>query len=218
MTLRDYMLIVARNWIVVAATVSAGLATALVVVFTSTATYTSSAEVLFTGLASSSGRDRANAGKYVQSRMQTYKKLGTSTNLLESVATSLGSDETSAELSDRIEIDVSQLTTVATISATDTTAKGAARTADTVASILLDSVNKIESYGPTDQNDSGSDANVTVRGVLTGKADVPTSPSGPIIPLYLLAGALVGLATSVGVVAIREVLRREASSSPGEDP
>ena len=82
MTLRDYVLIVARSWIVVVVTVIVGLVTAGILALAATPTYTASAQVLFTGHATTSGQDLAYVGNYVQSRMQTYKNLGTSTSLL----------------------------------------------------------------------------------------------------------------------------------------
>lgn len=220
MTLRDYVLIVARSWIVVVATVAIGLVTAGIVALASTSMYTSSAQVLFTGHAATSGQDLAYVGNYVQSRMQTYKKLGTSANLMTTVGETLGSEESPAELAGRIEVGVTHLTTVATITAKDTTAKGAATTADTVAKALLDAVQTLEAENAAEATGGQEDqAAATVEGVVTGVADVPSSPSDPNIPLYLLAGALAGLAASIGVVALREVLRGEASSSPArEDP
>jgi len=220
-TLRDYVLIVARSWIVVAVTVAVGLVTAGIFALTATTTYTSSAQVLFTGHATTSGQDLAYVGNYVQSRMQTYKNLGTSTSLLESVADTIGSDETARELADRTDIQVSQLNTVATVSATDTTGKGAARTANTLGGALVSAVQNLEADNAADPKAGVSDepAKATIEGVITGEADVPSSPSDPDIPLHLLAGLLAGLIVSIGVVALREVLRGETStSSPGEDP
>jgi capsular polysaccharide biosynthesis protein len=214
-TLRDYVLIVARSWIVVAVTVAVGLVTAGIVALTSTTTYTSSAQVLFTGHAASSGQDLAYVGNYVQSRMQTYKKVGTSANLLTSVAKKIGSDESPAALASRVEVGVTHLTTVATITAQDTTARGAARVANTVADALLDAVQELEAENAAGASAQGSDqAKATVEGVITGVADVPSAPSDPNMLLYLLAGALAGILASIGVVALREVLRGEASSSP----
>jgi capsular polysaccharide biosynthesis protein len=147
--------------------------------------------------------------------MQTYKNLGTSNSILDPVAKVIGSGETAKELADRTDVEVSQINTVATVVATDTTAKGAARTANTLAGALLDAVQRLEA----DEAGSAEPAKTSVVGVISGTADVPTSPSDPDIPFFLLAGALAGLAASFGVVALREVLRGEASpSTRGVDP
>ena len=221
MTLRDYLLIVARSWIVVAVAVVAGLATAGVLVITTTASYTASAQVLFTGHATTSGQDLAYVGIYVQSRMQTYKNLGKSTDLLQSVSQAIGSKETPKELAARTEIEVSQISTVATVSASDTSAKGAARTANTLAAAMLNAVQKLEADNAADPkaNTSAKPATATIQGVVTGRAEPPTSPSDPNIPFYLVSGVLAGLIVSIGVIAFREVLKGESSASrAGEDP
>lgn len=222
MTLRDYVFIVARHWVIVVATIAVGLLTAGVLAFTATTMYSASAQVLFTGHATTSGQDLAYVGTYVQSRMQTYKHLGTSSSVLGPVAQVIGTDDTTKELAKRTEVDVSQLNTVATVSATDTTAKGAARTANTLAGALLNAVQKLEADNAADPDASGSDkpASATVQGAITSKAEVPSSPSDPDVPLYLLAGALAGLIIGIGVVALREVLLSGEESSPpsGEGP
>ena len=124
MTLRDYVLIVARSWIVVAVAVAIGLVTAGIVAFTTTPTYSSSAEVLFSGYQPDGGQDQAYFSGYVQSRMPTYAKLASSTGLLESAADAIGSGESASALRGRTTIDVSESDTVATISVSDSTAKG----------------------------------------------------------------------------------------------
>ncbi len=214
MTLRDYVLVVARSWIVIVVSVAVGLVTAGVIAFTATTKYTSSAQVLFTGHATTSGQDLAYVGNYVQSRMQTYKNLGTSTSMLESVAGAIGTDESPRELADRTDISVSQLNTVATVTAKDTTAKGAAETANTLAGALVETVRNLEADNAEQQGASDEgEANATIQGVITGTAEAPSSPSDPDIPLYLLAGLLAGLVVSILVVALREVLRGETSAS-----
>ena len=193
MTLRDYVLIVARSWIVVAVSVAVGLVTAGIVALTTTTTYTSTAQVLFTGHASTSGQDLAYVGNYVQSRMQTYKNLGTSTSMLESVASALNSDETPEELADRTDIQVSQLNTVASVSATDTTAKGAADTANTLGAALLEPSSKLEAdnaadpkAGADDEPASGDDPG---RHHRQGRGpDVAVRPGHPALPPRRPAG------------------------------
>jgi capsular polysaccharide biosynthesis protein len=218
-TLRDYVLIVARSWIVVAVSVAVGLMTAAIVSIATTTTYTASAQVLFSGHASTSGQDLAYVGNYVQSRMQTYKRVGTSTSLMNTVAASMQRNEAPRDLASRTEIEVSQLSTVATVSATDTTAKGAAETASTVAAALIETVQKIEGENAGDPTGGEKPAKATVQGVITGQADIPESPSAPNVPLFLLVGLFAGFAVSLGVVALREVLKGETeASSPGEEP
>jgi capsular polysaccharide biosynthesis protein len=219
-TLRDYVRIVARSWIVVAVSVALGLGTAGIVASTSTATYTSSAEVLFSGYVPTGGQDQAYFSGYVQSRMATYAKLAGSTSLLKSAADAIGDGETAAALSDRTTIDVSDSDTVATISVADSNAKAAARAADAVADALLEGVYALEpAFAPESTTAGNKDAKgATIQGVITREAAVPSSPSGPSLILQLLAGLLLGLLVSIGVIAFREALRgddRPSSAAEG---
>lgn len=220
MSLRDYVLVVVRGWMVVVVTVAVALVTAAAVALTMSRTYTATAEVLFTAHAPTSGQDQAYVGSYLQSRMQTYKNLGTSTSLMEAVATEIGSDETPAELADRVEIRVRQVDTVATVSASDTTAKGAAQAANVLAQGLLAAVEDLEAGAA--KSDAGKDEqppSSTIEGAVTGTAEVPKSASDPNIPLYLAVAALVGLVASLGVLAVAEVMRGGASTrTPTDDP
>jgi capsular polysaccharide biosynthesis protein len=96
------------------------------------------------------------------------------------------------------------------VSASDRTAKGAAETANTMAAALLETVKSLEADNADQKPGTEPEtAKATVQGIITGKAEKPTSPSDPNVPLYLVAGLLAGLLVSVGVVAVREVLRGE---------
>lgn len=208
MTLRDYVLILARNWIVVVVTVAVGLVTAAIVAFATTTTYTASAQVLFTGHASTGGQDLAYAGNYVQNRMQTYQKLGSADSLARAVQNKLGTTESVQTLDDRTGIDVSQLSTVATVTATDSTGAGAARTANAMAQAFLEEVQALEGSNAA-QPRTGKPGQATVEGRIIETATPPLSPAGPRIWLYLMAGLSVGLIVSIGVVAVREALKGE---------
>ena len=210
MTLRDYVRIIARQWIVVTVAVVIGLVTAGVMALAATPTYSASTQVLFSGRATTSGQDLAYAGSYVQSRMQTYKRIGTSTSVMDVVATSLGSDKTPDELAYDVEIEVSQLDTVATVSATATSAKEAARTANAVGRVLIATVAKVEA------EKKGTDK-AMVEGLVTGPATVPDSPSDPRLLFNLLVGLIAGVIVGVGVVAVREVLTQPPVSPPTEE-
>ena len=209
MTLRDYVLAFARHWIVIAAAIATGLATAGVAAFLTPPTYHASAQVLFTGHDPASGQDQAYIGGYVQSRMATYSKLDSSTRMLTAAAEEIGSGETAETLRYRTEIDVTERDTVAVVQVTDGSAKKAAHAANAVAAAFLGDVARLEpkftTERPTD-GDPGSNE-PTITGTVTHQAVVPSSPIAPNLPLYLLAGALGGLVVSVGVIVYREAWR-----------
>ncbi len=217
MTLRDYVLVFARNWVVVAVTVVAGLVTAGAVAFTSPTTYETSAKVLFTGHDTGSGQDLAYVGAYVQSRMATYSTLDGSTELLEAAAEEIGGGETAETLRPRIDIEVSERETVAVVVATDETAAGAARAADAVAVALLDSVARVEPEFASSPTDRGDSSTTTIMGTVTQEAVVPGAPVAPDFSMHLLVGALGGLLVSAAVIVYREAWRGDQSSSGAED-
>lgn len=103
---------------------------------------------------------------------------------------------------------MSQLSTIATVTATDSTADGAARTANMMAQGLLDGVRDLESSNAAHPR-IGEPGKATVEGVVIGTATEPSSPDGPKLWLYLVAGLGVGLIVSIGVVAVREALKGE---------
>ena len=174
--------------------------------------YESKARVVFTAHDVTSGQDLSYAGNYVQSRMQTYKNLATSKTVIDMVVSSLGGNESAKDLAHRTSVEVSQIDTIMTIAVKDESAKGAAKTANAVATSLIHIVAQLET---SPEKVRGSP---TVEGVMIGPATASSSPASPNKPLYLLAGLLVGLLVSVVVVSLRQayqgVGRREADGVP----
>jgi capsular polysaccharide biosynthesis protein len=199
--LRDYIVLVARNWIILAGTVVVGLATAGALILFATPQYKSTTEVVFTAKNAANGQDLAYAGTYVQSRIQTYKDLATSHTVMSSVIDKLNLDESPKGLADRTQVEVSQLNTVVGLSVQDPSATAAARTADEVAAALLGAVARLETA------DHPTSETPTIEGVVVGPAEVASSPADPDWRLYLLTGLLAGLLVGFGVIAVRHVLR-----------
>jgi capsular polysaccharide biosynthesis protein len=210
--LRDYIVLVARNWIILAVTAVVGLATAGVLIVVATPQYKSTTQVVFTAKNAANGQDLAYAGTYVQSRIQTYKDLATSRTAMATVIHKLNLDESTSDLADRTEVQVSQLNTVVELSVKDPSAKAAARTADEVAAALLAAVARIETADhPTAETPA-------IEGVVVGPAEIASSPADPDWRLYLLSGLLAGLLVGLAVVAVRHVLRAGDRSSASTVP
>lgn len=203
MDLRDYLLLVARNWIILAATTAVGLVTAGIYVLVATPMYESRAQVVFSAHNVDTGQDLAYAGNYVQGRIQTYKDLATSPTVLNAALAAMGSDETPRELAKRTVVQVSQLNTVVKIAVKDSSAKKSEVASNAVAASLIGAVTNIET-GKTQKADSP-----TVEGVVVGPAEVETKAADPNKPFYLAAGLLVGLVVGFGVIAIRRVITGE---------
>lgn len=201
MDLRDYLLLAARNWLVLAVTAGVGLVTAGVLILVATPQYEARAQVLFSARNAGNGQDLAYAGNYVQSRIQTYKDLATSRVVLASVIEARDLDESVDGLAERVEVEVSQIDTVVTVVVSDPDAADAASTANAVAEALLGAVAEID-------GSSAADA-PSVEGRMVSPAEEPADPADPDKPLYLLAGLLGGLFVGAAVVGVRHVVQRE---------
>jgi capsular polysaccharide biosynthesis protein len=199
--LRDYLVLVARNWIILTVTALVGVAAAGVLVLVATPQYESTSQVVFTAKNAANGQDLAYAGNYLQSRIQTYKDLATSPTVMASVIEKLDLEESSGGLADRTEVEVSQLDTVVELSVEDESAKAAAEIANQVAVALIGEVARLETADrPTAETPN-------IEGVVVGPAEVSSSPADPNWKLYLLSGLVAGLLAGFAVVAVRQVLR-----------
>lgn len=201
MDLRDYLLLGARNWLVLAVAAGVGLVTAGVLILVATPQYEARAQVLFSARNAGDGQDLAYAGNYVQSRIQTYKDLATSRVVLAGVIEARDLDESVDGLAERVEVEVSQIDTVVTVVVSDPDAGEAASTANAVAEALLGAVAEID-------GSSSADA-PSVEGRMVSPAEEPADPADPDKPLYLLAGLLGGLFVGAAVVGVRHVVQPE---------
>jgi capsular polysaccharide biosynthesis protein len=199
--LRDYLVLVARNWIILTVTALVGVVTAGVLILVATPQYESTSQVVFTAKNAANGQDLAYAGTYLQSRIQTYKDLATSPTVMAGVIKELDLNESAGGLADRTEVEVSQLDTVMELSVEDESAEAAARIANQVAVELIGAVVDLETADrPTAETPN-------IEGVVVGPAEASSSPADPNWQLYLLSGLLGGLLAGLAVVAVRQVLR-----------
>ena len=196
----EYLLVLLRNWLVIAVTVAIGLLAGLGVSLTMPKAYGATAQVLFTGHAGTNGQDLAYVGSYTQGRLTTYQRLAESSSVLTLVKRDLGSKEKTSRLRSRIDLSTVQNTSIVSIKTTDATRRGALATAASVATRLRTSVEALE-------NGTAASSKAFVTATIIGAPESPAAPVSPKLPLNLLVGMLAGLAVSVGVVTVREALR-----------
>ena len=196
----DYLLVLLRNWLVIAVTVAIGLVAGFGATLAMHKEYGASAQVLFTGHATTGGQDLAYVGSYTQSRLTTYQRLAESSSVLTVARRQLGTTEKLSDLRTRIDLSSVQGTSIVAIKVRDKTRAGAIATATVVAALLKNSAEAIE-------NGTTKNSKATVTATVIGKAESPAAPVSPKLPLNLLIGALAGLAVSMGVVTVREAMR-----------
>lgn len=203
----EYLLVLLRNWLVIAVTVAIGIAAGLGISLTMPSTYGASTQVLFTGHAGTNGQDLAYVGSYTQGRLTTYQRLAESSSVLTLVKHDLRSTEKLSRLRSRIDLSTVQGTSIVSIKTTAPTRKAAIATASALSVRLKNAVEALE-------NGTAASSKAFVTATVIGKAESPTAPVSPKVPLNLLVGALAGFAVSVGVVTVREAVRAGRRGAP----
>lgn len=193
---RAYFAVILRHWLVIAVTVLIGMGAGFGIAQVTHKQYRATAQILFSGHATTNGQDLAYVGSYAQGRLTTYQRLGESSSVLRPVVHALGTKESLRKLRTRLELNSIQGTSILTIRATDSTRKGAEATAGAVASQLRWAVERLE-------NGSKSSARASINATIIGRAEAPKAPVRPNLPLNLLLGAFVGLVVSLSLVTLR---------------
>ncbi|WP_188785023.1 YveK family protein [Nocardioides phosphati] len=200
MELRTYVGVLVRHWLLILLAMFLGVASAGAVLLLGAPRYTSTAKILFSASRVDTGQDLAYAGSYVQSRIQTYKGLTTSSAVLAPVIEDLGLKTTPRKLAREITVQTSQIDTLLGVKVESTHRREAVAIADAVASRLITEVLALENAGAS-AHDPG------VRGVVVGPPALADAVSSRHVPVDLLIGLLLGAFVGVGAVTVRHLLR-----------
>lgn len=198
MELKDYLRILRRNWIVVAACALTGLFVAGAATFLVQPIYKSETK-LFVALQNSSTVSELQQGNvFTQARVQSYVKTVNTPAVLQPVIDSLGLDMTPEALSARISASSDVNTVLITITVSDGSPVQAAATAQAVGSSLIEVVDELErpAQGGTSP----------VKLSVVTPATAPANPSAPDTKLNLALGVFLGLVVGLGVALLRSLL------------
>ncbi len=198
MELRDYLVILRKNWLLIIAFTLLGVGAAAGYTLTVTPLYSAETTVFVSSESASSVSELSQGNTYTLSRVTTYAELVSTPSVLEPVIASLGLDVTSDDLASRVSASASTSTTLITITAQDADAVTAADIANAAGSSLASVVEEIET--PTTNESS------PVRLTVVEKATAAFSPSTPNVKLNLALGGLVGLALGLGLAVLRSTL------------
>jgi capsular exopolysaccharide synthesis family protein len=193
----EYLRIIRKHWVPVAALALAGIVFASIFAFTRTPVYTTTSQVFVSFHGAESTSELATGTTYVQRRVVSYSNLVRSAQVLEPVVQELGLDTNAGELGSRVQAAPVTDTVLIDITATDTDPTLAARIANTVAESLAVRVDELETpQGPGDS---------PVQLQLVREATLPGSASYPNIPIMILVGFLLGAALGVALAVLREI-------------
>jgi len=197
--LRDYIHILRKGWMLIAALTLVAVGAASAFSILQTPTYSSAAKMLVTTQSSGSTSDLVQGNNFTVARVKTYSGVATTPLVLQPVIDTLNLNVTPAQLATQITASAPLDTPIIEITVTDVDPARAADIANAVSLSLADNVREIE------RSDDVA-AVATVKLTQVQVATVPTRPVSPNIPLNIALGALVGLALGVGLAVLRETL------------
>lgn len=199
MTIRDYVQLLRRRWLLIALVtlVGGGLAAALSL---STEKEYASSVSLFVS-ASQSPTDAGSviaAEQLTQERVASYADLANSTNIASAVVRQLGLRETPQSLASRISATVPTNTVVIDLTVTDPSKAEVPRIANAVGQQVSLAVARLET--PLSGRPS------PIKASVAQSATLPGGPTKPKTARNILFGLVVGLALGAGLAILLEVL------------
>ncbi|POH60797.1 polysaccharide biosynthesis tyrosine autokinase [Arthrobacter glacialis] len=198
MELRQYLLILRRNWIVIVTLVLVGL---LVGGFTAIMTkpvYRAATQLFVATQSSGSVQDLQTGNSFIQARVSSYVKTALTPTVLEPVIATLGLDTTPQQLAKRVTASSDLSTVLISIAVEDRSPVQAAAIAQAVANSLIVAVDRLEM--PTNGGDS------PVKISVVTPASAPLAPSSPNMKIYLVVGLMAGLALGIVAALLRTTL------------
>jgi len=199
MELRDYLRVLRKQWILMAALLLVGVMAAAAYSLLVTKEYQASAKVFVSTQASDNVADLVQGNSFTQQRVQTYADLVNTPVVLAPVAAKLGLRMTPEQLSTHISASSPANTTIIDITASSTKATQSAWIANQTAASLARTVQSLET-----PNGKGAVSPVKLTRVQI--ANVPDSPASPKLWLDLALGAIIGLVVGAGLALMRETL------------
>lgn len=201
MDLRDYLLILRRNWILVAAGILVGLLIGGGASLLIRPTYTAQTQLFVAIQGSGTIQELQQGNTFSQARIQSYVTTVSSPAVLQPAIDKLGLGVTPMSIQDRVKATADPNTVLINISVSDESPVQAAALAQAVATSLISTVDQLERPTPT--------ANSVVRLSVIKPATAPPAPSSPNTRLNLAIGAFMGLMLGVGAAVIRNTMDRK---------
>ncbi|MEJ1089353.1 polysaccharide biosynthesis tyrosine autokinase [Microbacterium sp. Mu-80] len=202
MDLRDYIRVLRRHLIVVIAATLIGLSAGTLAALLTPQRYEASTQLMVavdTGDSASSW-EMNQANSYAQQVVESYRRVLTSSLVLQPVVDDLGLDLTAQQLASEVDVGVATRGVILTVTVTDANPGQAAR----IANAIGDSFSTVI----TDRVEQRDGAAYSIRIVPLQTATVPTTPAAPNVPMYIALGTLVGLGAGIGIALLRGTLDR----------
>jgi capsular exopolysaccharide synthesis family protein len=194
----EYLLVIRKRIILVAAIFLASMGSAFGVTALTTPTYESTTRLFVSTSGNDTASDLLTGNSFTQQRVKSYADIVTSPSVLDAVVAELNLQDIADKLPDNITATVPLNTIILEITVTDPSPYRAANIANAVASSLEQVVTNLETVDPT----LASPVKLSV--IQPGQA--AKAPAAPRPLLNLALGALIGLALGFGAALLRESL------------
>lgn len=205
-SVKDYVKILRRRWMTIFATVVLCTLAAAGYWLIQPSQYTTSLQLYVSAPATQSPEFYFSSSQLAQDRVESFGELARSPRVMNTVISNLQLPLTVPELQDRISATTSEKSVIIALSATDSTAMGAASIADVTGAALAKTVADLERPEPT-----ASPPPLVVK--IIEPAPVPTEPSNLSLKRLLALSLLLGLVVGVSVALLRHALDNTLSAS-----
>jgi capsular exopolysaccharide synthesis family protein len=189
--LRAYLRVLRERWLLVVTFVLVATGLALVITELTPKSYEATSEVFVTSSTSADPSVQAQADAYVNTLVPTLAKVIDSPDVLKYIDNDLHLPLSHADLKSKLSASSATGVSIVDIHVTDSSAPRAANLANSAARGFIAAV---QSYNPS------------VKLVLTGPADQPSSPTSPKPLLNIVLGALLGLLVGAALAVARDIL------------
>ncbi|PYY33959.1 MULTISPECIES: polysaccharide biosynthesis tyrosine autokinase [unclassified Curtobacterium] len=204
MSLAQFLAVIRRrHWLLTMLTLL-GVTGGVTLSLLATPLYRAEAQMFVSVDGGSTASDLSQGGSFSESRVASYAKLSTSTAILRAAAREAGVEAAPSELERAVRTTTNADTVIMSIAATQPDPEKAAALADAIAA------QTIELVGDLEKTDALGESLVKLS--VYQKAEVPTAPASPRVPVDIAVGALIGLALGIGSALLRETMDTKVRS------
>jgi len=200
MTLKDYMRVLQRRWLLVVAATLLSLSVAVILTLTTKPTYEAATNLFVTTPAASNVGETYEGNLFSQQRVASYAELVTSEDVLAQTVDALKLDTAPETLAGQITATAVPETVLINITVTDSSPMRAAQIANTVSEIFASRVANLETP-------DGAAAPMT-RVVVAQQASVPQARTSPNNKMNVALGGVVGVLAGFALALLAERFKR----------
>lgn len=198
MEFSDYLRVLRRSWVLIAASTILGVFVAGALSLAVKPIYSAQTQLFVAIQNSGSALELQQGNTFSQARVQSYVETARTPIVLQPVIDKLGLDLSTAQLVEKVETSADLNTVIISITAQDTSPTQAAAIAQEIGSSLIEAIASLES--PTENGTS------PVKLSVVTPAIAPVAPSSPNTRMNLLIGILGGAAIGVSLAVLRTAL------------